>query len=104
MIQRDDILSMEFLKKTEFTGSHQGMRYRLESVSREEGKVLLATVWPEPFNFVTTPEEKKQREEFTFDEDGVTDAVAWMNDRLFEDREQWQDSRRNWDQCLHLEV
>ena len=37
-------------------------------------------------------------------EDGVTDAVAWMNDRLFEDREQWQDSRRNWDQCLHLEV
>ncbi len=104
MIQRDDILSMEFLKKTEFTGSHQGMRYRLEGVSREEGKVLLATVWPEPFNFVTTPEEKKQREESTFDEDGVTDDVAGLNDRLFEDREQWQDSRRNWDQCLHLEV
>lgn len=96
MIQRDDILSMEFLKKTEFTGSHQGMRYRL-GVSREEGKRLLATVWPEPYNYVTTPEEKKHRAEFSFDEDGVTDAVAWMNDRLFADREQWQDSCRRWD-------
>lgn len=98
MIKRDDILSMEFLKKTEFTGSCQGMRYRLEGVSREEGKRLLATVWPEPYNYVTTPEEKKQRAEFSFDEDGVTDAVAWMNDRLFADRERWQDSRRRWDQ------
>ena len=98
MIQRDDILSMEFLKKTEFTGSHQGMRYRLEGTVREEGKKLLVTVWPEPYNYVTTPEEKKQRAEFSFDEDGVTDAVAWMNDRLFEDRERWQDSSRHWDQ------
>lgn len=98
MIQRDDILSMEFLKKTEFTGSCQGMRYRLEGVSREEGKRILATVWPEPYNYVTTPEEEKQRADFSFDEDGVTDAVAWMNDRLFADRERWQDSRRRWDQ------
>ncbi len=98
MIKRDDILSMEFLKKTEFTGSCQGMRYRLEGVSREEGKRLLATVWPEPYNYVTTPEEKKQRSEFSFDEDGVTDAVAWMNDRLFEDGEQWQESLRHWEQ------
>lgn len=97
MIQREDILSMEFLKKTEFTGSHQGMRYRLEGVTRGEEKRLMATVWPEPFNYVTTPEVNKQREEFSFDEDGVTDAVAWMNNRLFEDREQWRDSSRRWD-------
>ena len=32
MIRRDDILSMEYLKKTEFTGCHQGMRYRLEGI------------------------------------------------------------------------
>ena len=74
------------------------MRYRLEGVSREEGKRLLATVWPEPYNYVTTPEEQKQRSEFSFDEDGMTDAVAWMNDRLFEDRERWQESGRHWEQ------
>lgn len=84
MIDRQDILSMEYLKKTEFTGSHQGMRYRLEGVSEGDEKKLLVTVWPEPFNFLTTPEEKKERAEFSFDEDGVVDAVAWMNDRLFD--------------------
>ena len=40
MIVRDDILSMEYLKKTEFTGCHQGMRYRLEKVEQEEQKFL----------------------------------------------------------------
>ena len=54
MIQRDDILSMEYLKKTEFTGCHQGMRYRLEQTQDPEdpegGKKLMVTVWPEPFN------------------------------------------------------
>ena len=84
MIKMEDILSLEYLKKTEYTGSHQGMRYRLESMQAEEGKKLLVTVWPEPFNFVTTPDEQKQHEVFEFNEDGVTDAVAWMNDRLFE--------------------
>ncbi len=97
MIQRDDILSMEYLKKTEFTGSHRGMRYRLEGVSAEEGKRLKATIWPEPFNFFTTPEEQKTSELFSFDEDGVTDAVAWMNDRLFAERERWERAPKNWD-------
>ena len=38
MIQRDDILSMEYLKKTEYTGCHKGMRYRLEGVQGEDGE------------------------------------------------------------------
>lgn len=45
MIQREDILSMEYLKKTEFTGCHNGMRYRLEGVAGEEGKKLFVTVY-----------------------------------------------------------
>lgn len=96
MIQRDDILSMEYLKKTEFTGTHQGMRYRLEGVSVEGGKQLKVTVWPEPFNFVTTPEEQKTSALFSFDEDGVTDAVAWMNERLAEGRARWEQAPKNW--------
>ena len=97
MIERGDILSMEYLKKTEFTGSHQGMRYRLEGVSAGDGKKLLATVWPEPFNYFKTPEEEKESAEFSFDEDGVADAVAWMNDRLFEEKDRWDHAGRRWD-------
>ena len=96
MIDRQDILSMEYLKKTEFTGSHQGMRYRLEGISAEEGKKLRVTVWPEPFNFFTTPVEEKESAEFSFDEDGVTDAVAWMNNRLFEDKDRWEHANERW--------
>ena len=97
MIERKDILSMEYLKKAEFTGAHQGMRYRLEGVSAEEGKRLRATVWPEPFNFFKTPAEEKESAEFSFDEDGVVDAVAWMNDRLFEEKDRWEDTDRRWE-------
>lgn len=98
MIQREDILSMEYLKKSEFSGSHQGMRYRLEGATDEEGgKKLKVTVWPEPFNFFKTPEEEKNSAFFSFDEDGVVDAVAWMNDRLFEERDRWADSSKHWE-------
>ncbi|MBO7339018.1 MAG: hypothetical protein J6U66_03005 [Lachnospiraceae bacterium] len=96
MIFREDVLSMEYLKKTEYTGCHQGMRYRLEKKENEEGKKLLATVWPEPFNFFTTPEEQKIRQEFSFDEDGVVDAIAWMNDLLFEKKDLWDQAPKNW--------
>lgn len=88
---------MEYLKKTEFTGSHQGMRYRLEGVSSEDEKKLRVTVWPEPFNFFTTPAEEKENAEFSFDEDGVSDAVAWMNNRLFEEKDRWEKAGSRWD-------
>lgn len=98
VIQRDDILSMEYLKKTEFTGCHQGMRYRLEGVSGEASeKMLRCTIWPEPFSFFKTPEEEKESEEFPFEEDGVRAAVAWMNERLVEEKNKWEHAGDNWD-------
>lgn len=97
MIERQDILSMEYLKKAEFTGCHQGMRYRLEGVALEEGKKLRVTVWPEPFNFFSTPDDEKESAEFSFDEDGVVDAIAWMNDRLFEERGRWEHADKRWE-------
>lgn len=96
MIQRDDILSMEYLKKTEYTGCHQGMRYRLEGAEGEEGKVLRVTVWPEPFNFFTTPKEKKTSAVFAFAEEGVLEAVDWMNRQFTENKEKWENSWNNW--------
>lgn len=89
MLRREDILSMEYLKKSEYTGSHQGMRYRLEGVSTEDGKNLKVTVWPEPLNYIMTPDTEKNSKEFDFSEDGIVDAVAWMNDRLFEEKDRW---------------
>ncbi len=106
MVNKDEILSMEFLKKTEFTGSTEGMRYRLEkreyNFTADDGeektnKVLLCTIWPEPFNFHTTPDEAKESKDFSFDRDGVEDAVAWMNDRLFARHDEFAKAPSNWD-------
>lgn len=106
MVYLEEILSMEFLKKTEFTGSTEGMRYRLEKfeekITTDSGeevtqKSLKCTIWPEPFNFHTTPEEKKESELFSFDRDGVADAVSWMNRRLFEKHEEFARAGETWD-------
>lgn len=96
MIVRADILSMEYLKKTEFTGCHKGMRYRLEKASVEDKVYLKTTVWPEPFNYISTPAEQKTEELFSFDEDGVVDAIGWMNNQLFEKKDIWEHAASNW--------
>ncbi len=97
MIKREDILSMEYLKKTEYTGCHQGMRYRLgKTTDAEGGEKLSATVWPEPFNFFRTPPEQKRSAVFAFSEDGVAEAISWMNDRLAEDSDKWKSAPGNW--------
>lgn len=96
MILRENILSMEYLKKAEFTGSFQGMRYRLEGIMRGQEKVLKVTVWPEPFNYWKTPEEVKESEFFPFAEEGVVAAVEWMNARLAQEPEKWDHSWERW--------
>ena len=90
MVSKDDILSLEFLKKSEYTGCSEGMRYRIEKMENEEGKMLKTTVWPEPLNFLMTPEEEKRSNMFDFSEDGVEDAVRWMNNVYFEEKERFK--------------
>lgn len=44
-------ISLNFIKKLEYTGGYQGMRYMLRKESRDEDTVLTAYAWPEPFCF-----------------------------------------------------
>ena len=53
-------------------------------------------MWPEPFNFFTTPEEEKQSELFDFSEDGIVDAIGWMNNCLFEGHDKYKKASENW--------
>lgn len=91
MIDLHGDISIPFLKKSRFTGSYRGMRYQLQKFDKvieeahgEEPEktetVLLAIIWPEPFNFEVTPEEKKHSKEFSFDPDGMWAAIDWLNE------------------------
>ena len=49
-------ISVNYIKKEPFTGGYKGMRYRLIKC----GDGMEVTIWPEPYNYLRTPDEKKQ--------------------------------------------
>lgn len=79
MLKREDILSLAYLKKTAFSGSCEGMRFLLQKETKEDETVLKVYAWPEPFAFAHTPPEQILSCEKTFNEDGIIDAVQWLN-------------------------
>lgn len=80
MIDLDGMISIPFLKKTVFTGSHKGMNFLLKKVSDDDGDRIRTIAWPGPFNFAVTDEEKKVSHETAFSHDGILDAVKWLNE------------------------
>ncbi len=78
MINPKDLASLPFLKKSPYTGSFQGMRYRIQKEEIEEQLYLKAFVWKEPFAFDKTPEEDKLSEIFDFSEDGLKAILEWL--------------------------
>lgn len=79
MIERRDVMPINFLKKENFNGSFQGMRYRMAKAEMGEDTCLRVTVWPEPLGFDATPEEEKTWEDFPFTEEGIVSGVEWLN-------------------------
>ena len=83
-------ISINYIKKEPFTGGYKGMRYRL--IKNSEG--MEVTIWPEPYNFMHTPDEKKQSKQFPLTVDGRNEAVEWLN-------EQYEQQKQLWDLALH---
>ena len=74
MIEKDKFHVLNYVKREEYTGSMDGMRYMLRKKVEGEETKLEVTIWPEPFGYAATPEKKKQRME-----EGLEEAVDWMN-------------------------
>lgn len=81
MITRADFLSLNFVKKEDFAGSHKGMRFMLRMASVDDKKKLKVYLWSEPFGFAATPDEEKISELFEFSEEGLGAAIDWMNEK-----------------------
>lgn len=80
MLSREDFLSLNFVKKEDFTGSHKGMRFMLHQEPVEDEKKLKVYIWGEPFGFEATPDEEKRSALFEFSEKGLGEAIDWMNE------------------------
>ena len=84
MIDLTGMISIPFLKKTVFTGSHHGMNFMIKKVSDDDGDRIRAIAWPGPFNFAATEDEKKMSHDVAFSQAGILEAVAWLNEHYLE--------------------
>ncbi|ADL03605.1 hypothetical protein [Lacrimispora saccharolytica] len=90
MLNKDTFVPMAFFKKEAYTGSMKGMRYR---VKKEEEK-FSAVVYPEPYCYEATPEEKKIRAAFPFTEEGRIQVLNWINQQYEENQRVWEKTAR----------
>ncbi|MBS5282392.1 MAG: hypothetical protein KHY46_00720 [Clostridiales bacterium] len=90
MLELKDFMPIQFLKKEKFTGSHQGMRFRMEKTDLEEGTKLLVTIWPEPYGYDATPEEERTSLLLSFDADGIAKGVDWINEQFEQQQARWR--------------
>lgn len=68
---------ISYYEKTTFKGSYRGINFYLQKAGDDEHPVLLATAWRGPYAFEHTEEEKYSME-FSFDDEGIAAADAWL--------------------------
>ena len=59
----------------------------------EAGDGMEVVIWPGPYNYIKTPEQKKQRKSFSLTIEGKEEAVRWLN-------EQYEVQKPLWDSAL----
>lgn len=84
----DHNLPLNYIKKENLTGSYQGMRYIF--MKDEEG--LVVYIWPEPYCFEKTEDEKKTCKIFDFSEEGKLAAIDWMNEQYVSRKSEWMNT------------
>lgn len=92
MIKKEQILSLEYYNYGGvFTGSLQGMRYRVEKVKEEEVEYFVVHAWKEPYGYDVTPKEDRKQKKFIFSDEGAQKAVEWLNllyEEVYEEKEE----------------
>lgn len=92
MLDKESFHPLNYIKKEEYSGSMEGMRYMLKKVKSGEEDVIRVTIWPEPFNLLRTPDHLKEFIDVPLTAEGVEQAADWINGRYEADREKWQES------------
>ncbi|MBQ8198682.1 MAG: hypothetical protein IJZ76_04570 [Lachnospiraceae bacterium] len=69
-------ISIAYIKKVEYTGGYQGMRYMFRKFSGEEMEVF---AWPEPLCYSKADKETMDKKSFPLTVEGKEEAVNWLN-------------------------
>ena len=82
------------LKKEPFSGSHNGMRYLFRGDDGKNSTTFTVFIYPEPWCFEDTPEDKKESQSFPLSDEGMDQAVAWLFERFEAEKERWLTSAK----------
>lgn len=97
MIDKQTFHPLNYIKKEEYSGSMDGMRYLLKKVKSGEEDVIRVTVWPEPLGIYRTPDEKKTSTEAPLTAEGVEQAADWLNEQYETRKDYWLENlHRPW--------
>lgn len=97
MIDKQTFHPLNYIKKEEYSGSMDGMRYLLKRVKCGEEDMIRVTVWPEPLGIFRTPEEKKTSTEVPLTAEGVEQAADWLNGQYETRKDYWLENlHRPW--------
>ena len=94
MLNKENFHPLNYIKKEEYSGSMDGMRYMLKREKTDDGEVIRVTIWPEPFGINKTPEDQKQSIEVPLSDEGVDMAADWLNEQYEKQKERWRESLR----------
>ncbi|MDE6846861.1 MAG: hypothetical protein K2J99_14025 [Lachnospiraceae bacterium] len=89
MIDKENFHPLNYIKKEEYSGSMEGMRYMLKKVKSGEEDVIRVSIWPEPLNILRTPEHLVESMEVPLTAEGVEQAADWLNKQYESRREYW---------------
>ena len=92
MLDKETFHPLNYIKKEEYSGSMEGMRYLLKKEKSGEEDVIRVTIWPEPFNLLRTPEHLRESIDVPLTTEGVEQAADWINERYEAEKEKWQES------------
>lgn len=93
VIDKKNFIGINYVSGGNFHGSMKGMRYRFHCEKVEELKTLEVCIWPEPFCFEKTEEALKQVTTYTFDEQGLEEGIAWVNEQYVAQQELWKTAK-----------
>ena len=100
MLTYDEVLNLNYYKKTSYTGWMEGMRFLIkqeqpkvidpDSQEEKDGDpVFHIWIWPGPYIYDLTPAEKKLTAHFPFSEEGKRQAVDWINEQFTLHKNEW---------------
>jgi len=90
MLTYDEVLNLNYYKKTSYTGWMKPLRFLIKMEKPEDSEPIFhAWVWPGPYIFDLTDDSLKIDTTAPFSEDGKREIVDWINTQFDLHKEEW---------------